>query len=421
MCGHGNPSRAAERAACKSAIVGTEPGGSQRGFPNRINLTHVAHVFLPPPMSADDSSATPGQVVRHRAPMARLALIIVVLLVVYASLYPFTGWVDVGLPAFAYLRAPWPEYWVGSEIVANVAAYLPVGALFVWALYPACRRVAAVLAAVVFCTLLSGSLEALQTYLPNRIASNVDLAANAGGGLLGALAGAATAPSLIGDGALVRWRHRWFAPEAGSALILAALWVFMQIPRQPMLFGTGELWRLVGDWAALPSQLLGEVWTPSPGQRIMAEQLCTGAAVVAVSMLLLHVARPVPGRGMLPAALVCCALLVKAVLQPLAVPAQAGGAWITIGAVVGVVGGLALATGGAYLQPSWQRVLGMTALCVQLAIVNLLPSDLYFEMTAAVARTSWLHLESLTQSLSVIWVVAALFFLARRRVGSASR
>jgi len=60
-------------------------------------------------------------------------------------------------------------------------------------------------------------------------------------------------------------------------------------------------------------------------------------------------------------------------------------------------------------------------LCVQLAIVNLLPSDLYFEMTAAVARTGWLHLESLTQSLSVIWVVAALFFLARRRVGSASR
>jgi len=366
-------------------------------------------------MSPDGSSAASGQVVRHGAPLARLASFIVVLLVVYASLYPFTGWVDVGVPAFAYLRAPWPQYWVGSEIIANVAAYLPVGALFVWALYPACRGLVAVAATVVFCAALSGMLEALQTYLPNRIASNVDLAANVAGALLGALVGTATASRLIGDGALARWRHRWFAPEAGSALILAALWIFMQIPRQPMLFGTGELWLLLGDWAALPSEFMGELWSPTPGQRIIAEQFCTGAAVVAVSMLLLHVARPVPARGILPAALVMCAILVKAALQPLAVPAQAPGAWITVGSVIGVAGGLVLATGFAYLKPSWQRSLGIAALCVQLGIVNLFPSDQYFDTTASMARTGWLHLESLTLGLSVIWPLAALFSLARRR------
>lgn len=350
----------------------------------------------------------------HGAPLARLALSIVVLLVVYASLYPFSGWANVGVPAFAYLRAPWPQYWVGSEIIANVAAYLPVGALFVWAVYPACRGLLAVALAVACCGLLSGALEALQTYLPNRIASNVDLAANAAGALLGALIGTATAFWLIGHGALARWRQRWFLPQAGPALILAMLWVFMQIPRQPMLFGTGELW-LLGDWAALPADVVGFLWSPEPAQRIVAEQICTAAAVVGAAMLPLHMARPVPARGILPVVLVACAVLAKAALQPLAIPGQATGAWITAGSAAGMAAGLLLATGMAYLGPAWQRGLGITALCVQLAIVNLFPSDQYFDMTTAMARTGWLHLESLTLGLSVIWPLAALFFLARRR------
>lgn len=356
-----------------------------------------------------------GSPVRHGAPLARLTLAIVILLVVYASLYPFSGWVDVGISAFAYLRAPWPQYWVGSEIVANVAAYLPVGALFVWAVYPACRGLLAMALAVACCGLLAGVLEALQTYLPNRIASNVDLAANAGGALLGALAGTATAARLIGDGALARWRQRWFRPEAGPALILAVLWVFMQIPRQPMLFGTGELW-LLADWAALPSDVVSLLWSPEPAQRVVAEQICTAAAVLGAAMVALYVARPVPARGILPAALVACALLVKSALQPLAVPGLAPGAWITAGSAVGTAAGLLLATGLAYAGPAWQRALGIAALCVQLAIVNLFPSDQYFDVTTAMARTGWLHLEPLTLGLSVIWPLAALVFLIRRRL-----
>ena len=391
------------------------------GPAKRINLSHVVYVLLPQPMSprpegrAEGSpSAMSASPVLHGAPLARLALSIIVLLVVYASLYPFSGWVDVGVPAFAYLRAPWPQYWVGSEIVANVAAYLPVGALFVWAVYPACRGLLAVALAVMGCGLLSGALEALQTYLPNRIASNVDLAANTAGALLGALVGTATASWLIGHGALARWRQRWFRAEAGPALILAMLWVFMQIPRQPMLFGTGELW-LLGDWAALPSDVVGFLWSPEPAQRIVAEQVCTAAAVVGAAMLLLSMARPVPARGILPVVLVACAVLAKAALQPLAVPGQAPGAWVTTGAAAGTAAGLLLATGMAYLKPAWQRGLGIAALCVQLAIVNLFPSDQYFDMTTAMARTGWLHLESLTLGLSVIWPLAALFFLVRRR------
>jgi putative membrane protein len=50
-------------------------------------------------------------------------------LVVYASLYPFTGWRDQGIPSFAFLGSPWPKYWTGFDVAANVVGYAPLGFL----------------------------------------------------------------------------------------------------------------------------------------------------------------------------------------------------------------------------------------------------------------------------------------------------
>ncbi|GAA4337252.1 VanZ family protein [Pigmentiphaga soli] len=367
-----------------------------------------------PVRAPSDRAPPPRQASWQPAPIARLALGIMALLVVYASLYPFTGWTDVGLPAFAYLRAPWPRYWLGSEIAANVAAYAPLGALFVWAVYPGLRGTAAVLAATLACGALSAMLEALQTFLPDRIASNVDLAANACGALLGSLLAAPAAPRLIGAGASARWRARWFTADAGPALMLAMLWTLVQVPRQPMLFGTGELGRLLGDWVSVPSGLLGEFWPPSPAHRVWAESACTAVAVIGVSMLLLHVARPVRARGVLPFALVAIALAIKTLLQPLAVPGLPAGVWATGGALLGGAAGMLLAAAFAYLPPPAQRVLGIVALALQLAIVNLFPPDQYFDSDSLFAGVRWLRLESLTLGLSVIWPLAALLLLLVR-------
>src|SRR5690606_39087480 len=79
----GAVARDAEIRNCRQSRRISHAGGAKR-----INLRHVVHVLLPPFMSAPDPAA------RHGAPLTRLALAIVVLLVVYASLYPFTGWVD---------------------------------------------------------------------------------------------------------------------------------------------------------------------------------------------------------------------------------------------------------------------------------------------------------------------------------------
>jgi VanZ family protein len=52
-----------------------------------------------------------------------------VALIVYASLYPFSGWRDQGIAPWAFLWSPLPKYWTGFDVAANVAGYVPLGFL----------------------------------------------------------------------------------------------------------------------------------------------------------------------------------------------------------------------------------------------------------------------------------------------------
>ena len=51
------------------------------------------------------------------------------LLVVYASLYPFSGWRIPNTDATHFLLSRWPAYVVASDVVLNVLAYVPLGLL----------------------------------------------------------------------------------------------------------------------------------------------------------------------------------------------------------------------------------------------------------------------------------------------------
>ena len=116
------------------------------------------------------------------------------LLAVYGSLYPFTGWADSGVPLTAFLTAGWPRYWTAFDLATNVAAYLPLGFLWVAALRQRLPVWAAAAAAIVLGAGLSLALETAQNFLPSRVPSNLDLGTNGAGALLGALAGARWAP-----------------------------------------------------------------------------------------------------------------------------------------------------------------------------------------------------------------------------------
>ena len=180
----------------------------------------------------------------HRAsPLARQMFVAYVLLVVYASLHPFSGWRDPGVGSLAWLTAAMPRYITAFDVSANIVGYVPLGFLAVLALYPAAQRGAAILIAIAGAFLLSASLESLQLYLPSRIASNVDLASNTAGGLFGALLGVAATPLLVRGHGLHRLRDRTF--RRGGAidfgLLLIGLWLFSQLNPETLLYGNGDL------------------------------------------------------------------------------------------------------------------------------------------------------------------------------------
>ncbi|MEA3091173.1 MAG: hypothetical protein QOJ04_2515, partial [Caballeronia sp.] len=163
---------------------------------------------------------------RRPSALSRQALAAYAILVVYGSLYPFSGWRTLGIGPFAYLTDPLPQYLTAFDVITNVLGYMPFGALAVLALYPRWRGALAAGVAFIGGAVLSGSMEAVQTYLPTRVASNLDLAANALGALLGAALTAPATSMLLDRGLLRRMRFMWFERDAAYMIGLSGLWPF---------------------------------------------------------------------------------------------------------------------------------------------------------------------------------------------------
>ena len=94
-------------------------------------------------------------------------------------------------------------------------------------------------------------MEALQTYLPSRVPSNVDFGLNVAGALLGAVVAAA----LELAGAIDHWsrfRERWFVADARGALVLLALWPFALLFPAAVPLGLGQVFErleaALADW-----------------------------------------------------------------------------------------------------------------------------------------------------------------------------
>ena len=106
---------------------------------------------------------------RHRSSAVPLAWLYAGV-VVYASLYPFTGWRLPGVGWLAWLGAPWPRWWTWFDVVANLAGYLPLGfLLYVGLLRGGRRPLASAALALALGALLALALEALQNALQDRI------------------------------------------------------------------------------------------------------------------------------------------------------------------------------------------------------------------------------------------------------------
>jgi VanZ family protein len=114
--------------------------------------------------------------------------ILYALLIVFGSLYPFSGWIANPQP-FAFLAQGWPDRLTRTDAITNVLAYFPFGVLLVLGLQNHLPRWSPVLGAVVAGITLSLAMEGLQGYLPGRHSSFGDWMTNSAGTAAGALLG----------------------------------------------------------------------------------------------------------------------------------------------------------------------------------------------------------------------------------------
>ncbi len=344
------------------------------------------------------------------SPLARLLLAVYTLLVVYASLYPLAGWRDHGLSPLEFLFAPWPRYVVAFDVAADVIGYAVFGVLFALALPPRLRAAQAALTAALAGAALSITLEATQTYLPARVPSNVDVLCNAAGALAGAFLGRLVAPWAPAYGG---WRARMILPgvQADFGLALLGLWVFMQLNPATLLFGAGDLRHLL-------------VGPPGPARApeffVAIEAVTAAANLAAAALLASAVAAPGAPVRRLVLLLILAALAVKTLAFIIILRAQNSFAWLTPGAVQGLVAGLAV----AMLAVSLPRVARLAAAAVLFmaatVLVNLAPPNPYLaEILKLWYQGHFLNFNGLTRLVTLLWPFAAIGYLivlaARRR------
>ncbi|HTN65209.1 MAG TPA: VanZ family protein [Burkholderiaceae bacterium] len=357
--------------------------------------------------------------IRRGSPSARAGLFFYLVLVVYASWYPFSGWENRGLSPQALLLAPLPHYWTLFDIVTNVLAYLPFGLLLVFALYPRVRGFKAALLAIVAGSLLSATMEAGQTLLPSRVPSNLDLLTNALGTCIGAAAGVLLTRPFLEQSRLLALRRRWFGGDAGRGLIVLALWPLAQIYPQGYLFGHGQLTTVLSDWLsdwlATPidlAKLLRHGALPSVEQYWLAETIITACGMAGAVLALLFLLRKQAPKGTLALALVFAAVTVKSLASALLFAPENAFAWLTPGAGGGLLVGALMLAGLTAAPPLAQRRLAVATLVTSLVIVNLVPSNPYFVATLqAWVQGKFLNFNGAAQFLSLLWPFFMLWFL----------
>lgn len=347
------------------------------------------------------------------SPLARLLFLVYLALVVYASLYPLTGWRDHGGSSIEFFAMPWPRTTLWFDVVSNVLSYAVLGLLAVLAMRPRVRGVAAVLAATTLGACLSLLMEATQSYLPARTPSSLDLMCNAAGVLAGALAGLRAAPW---EQPLRDWRTRTLLPgvQADLGLALLGLWLFTQLNPAMLLFGVGDLRDLL---AGPPGP------ARAPELFVAIEAVTAAANLAAAALLVSAIAAPGAPVRALVVALVGIALVLKTLAFAIILRTQDGFDWLTPGALQGLAAGLAVALLAVGLPRVARLSLAAVLLMTAAVLVNLAPQNPYMAaMLKLWQQGHFLNFNGLTRLVATLWPFAAIGFLihlaARRRDNS---
>lgn len=348
-------------------------------------------------------------------------------LIVYASCYPFTGWRDQGVAPWEFLWSSLPRYWTGFDVAANVAGYVPLGFLLALSvlrrgrqrLKPATNLAAIGVAGLAAAGLALG-MEALQTYLPSRVPSNVDFALNVAGALLGAvLAGA-----LELAGAIDRWnrfRVSWFVEDARGALVLLALWPFALLFPAAVPLGLGQVFERVetalADWL-LDTPFLE--WLPVRDVELqplvpVTELVCVALGALVPCLLGYSVIRSTLRRALFAISAIGMGVSATALSAALSWGPLHAWAWLSPPVSVGLAFALVLALALLAVPPRGCAALVLLALVVHLSLLNQAPASAYFAHTLQTwEQGRFIRFNGLAQWLGWLWPYATLVYVLLR-------
>jgi VanZ family protein len=362
----------------------------------------------------------------HRTTAWPLALA-AICLIVYASLYPFADWRDQGISPFRFLTAPLPQYWTGFDVGANLLGYAPLGFLLALAALRSRRVSWAVTVAVLAGGLLSLAMEALQSYLPSRIPSNVDLLLNTSGAWLGAC----FAWALEKTGVVDRWsrfRARWFAHDARGALVLLLLWPLALLFPASVPMGLGQVFeRLEAALAEVLADTPFLQWMPVRDVELqplvpIAELLCVALGALIPCLLGYCVIRTLWQRAAFSAAVIAAGVVASALSAALSYGPDHAWAWLDLPVQVGIGLAAALAVLLLAVPRRAAAALALLALAIHLGLLNQAPADPYFAQTLQTwEQGRFIRFHGVVQWLGWLWPYAALLYVLVRLSGRGPR
>ena len=340
-------------------------------------------------------------------------------LIVYASLYPFADWRTQGISPLAFVAAPLPRYWTWFDVISNAVGYGPLGFLITLGSLRGGRRWA-VLLALAACFSLSLCMESLQSYLPSRVPSNVDLALNTLGGYVGAL----VAWLLEWLGAIDRWsqfRERWFVEEARGGMVLLALWPVGLLFPAAVPLGLGQVLERVEEGLA---SLLADTplldWLPVRDVELQplipsAELLSVALGGLVPCLLGYSIMRFVGRRGVLLLVVMGVGVGSTALSAALSYGPVHAWSWLSLPVQLGLLLALLLSLGLIAVPRRACAALCLLALAINLSILNQSPTSAYFAQTLQTwEQGRFIRFNGLAQWVGWLWPYGVLVYLVAR-------
>lgn len=321
------------------------------------------------------------------------SLAVWLLLLAYASLFPFVPWrVPPGEALQEALAIP--RYLMRSDVVFNVLAYIPLGTL--GTLFFRQRGARAIRNAIFLGVGFSLSMEICQLFIPSRVASLADVLANGSGAALGALVFADPVYSMF-TSPLGKLRNEYILAGAwgDAGLVLIGLWLLAQFNPALPFFGAGNI---------------GERSAP---ELMLVQWVAVGLGTCGFGLFVSSIVRRF-GALRVTVVLLSLALWLKFAASSLMLQPNFSAEWVSLGRIAGIVGGVA-----ALVPLRRLGRLGRIYVALVLVLAGAMLSKIfgaYSAMEELLRLFRWPHgqlasFATLTRFIHELWPVAAVVFL----------